>query len=159
MQSTHTGTVEVLSGVAPLDLRFSYLNSKFLVNTFSKSGHPLKNKLEKFLALGSRKLTRDFSAVTSFNVALTESYTQFNLKSLLSIPTIISKMQYSVEEFSRENRPTVAPMKFNAIIREHFSRATLVYTDGSKSGLNTGFGVFSPELTSFGSSPRTSEYL
>jgi hypothetical protein len=55
MQSTHTETIEVLSGVIPLDLRFSYLNSKFLVNVFSKNDHPLRARLEKLASLGSRK--------------------------------------------------------------------------------------------------------
>jgi ribonuclease HI len=150
MQSTHTGTVEILSGIEPLDLRFSYLNSKLLVNAFSKSGHPLKQKLEKLSDLASRKLPRDFPTVSSLGVTLTESYTQFSLPSLLKMPVIVSKMQESLAEGSRETTNSLAPMKFNAIVREHFPRATLIYTDGSKSGMNTGFGVYSPDLASFG---------
>jgi hypothetical protein len=42
MQSTHTGTVEALSDVPPLDLHFSYLNQQFLVYSYARSGNALR---------------------------------------------------------------------------------------------------------------------
>jgi hypothetical protein len=39
MQSTHTGKFEALSDVPPLDLRFLYLNQKFLVYSHARSGY------------------------------------------------------------------------------------------------------------------------
>jgi hypothetical protein len=39
-------TVEVLSGLPPLDLRFSYLNRRFLISTFSKGSDTLRGRLQ-----------------------------------------------------------------------------------------------------------------
>jgi ribonuclease HI len=58
MQSTHTSTVEVLSGVPPLDFRFSYLNHRFLISAFSKSSDILRGRLQTLVDLGSKKMTR-----------------------------------------------------------------------------------------------------
>jgi hypothetical protein len=41
-------------------------------------------------------------------------------------------------------------MKFNAIVSEHFPRATLIYTDGSKSCMNIGFGVYTMDPANIG---------
>jgi ribonuclease HI len=150
MQSTHTDTVEMLCGVVPLDLRFSYLNSKFLILTFSKINHPLKSKLKQLADLGSRKLTRDFATVDSLEVNLSESYTQFNLQALLSTPNIRDDVARSLVGFSKESYTTVAPLHFNSIIRNSFSESTLIYTDGSKSNNGTGFGVYAKDITQFG---------
>jgi hypothetical protein len=45
MKSTPNNSLEVLSGKPPLEDRISYLNSKFLIEVFSKREHPLQNIL------------------------------------------------------------------------------------------------------------------
>jgi hypothetical protein len=39
MQSTHVQTLEVIGEVPPLRLRFSMLNCKYLISSFSTGGH------------------------------------------------------------------------------------------------------------------------
>jgi hypothetical protein len=58
MQSTHTGKVEALSGVPPLDLRFSCLNQKFLVYSYARSGDALRGRLKTLADLGRGKNIR-----------------------------------------------------------------------------------------------------
>jgi hypothetical protein len=57
MRSTHTDTVEVLSGVPPLDLRFTFLNYKYLINVFSNNNQLFKNQLITLSNLNSLKIT------------------------------------------------------------------------------------------------------
>jgi hypothetical protein len=42
MQSTPNNSMEVLSGIHPIEDRFTFLNSKFLVKIFAKQNHPTK---------------------------------------------------------------------------------------------------------------------
>jgi hypothetical protein len=55
MQSTHTDTVEALSGVPPLDLSFSYLNQKILVCFYARSGDASQGRLKTLADLASGK--------------------------------------------------------------------------------------------------------
>jgi hypothetical protein len=55
IQSTHTGTVEVLSGVPPMDLSFLYLNQKFLVYSYARNGKALRSRIKTLGDLGSDK--------------------------------------------------------------------------------------------------------
>jgi hypothetical protein len=55
MQSNHTGTVEALSNLPPLDLRFSHLNQKFLVYSYARSGDALRGRLKTLTDMGSGK--------------------------------------------------------------------------------------------------------
>jgi hypothetical protein len=86
MQSTHTGTVEVLSGVSPLDLRFSYLNRRFLICAFSKGSDPLRGRLQTLADLGSGKMMREFTSVRVLGIEPRDSYVQHNFRALLSVP-------------------------------------------------------------------------
>jgi hypothetical protein len=95
-------------------------------------------------------LCRDFVTIESFEVGPTDSYTQFNLRALLSTPNIVDDVANSLAGFSKKTRPTVASMHCNAILSERYAQSTLNFTDGFKSNENTGFGVYVPHSTSFG---------
>jgi ribonuclease HI len=150
MQSTHTATVEVIAGIAPLDLRFSYLNCKFLSQIYATHEHPLVNKLKKLSSMSSRKLTRDFSHIDSLEISPSEQYTQFNLQALLGVPKIRCEMKNSLASISKENYPALASTHFNAVIQEQFPNSTLIYTDGSRTLDETGFGVYTENRSQFG---------
>jgi hypothetical protein len=67
LQSTYTGTVKVLSGVPPLNLRFSYLNRIFLISAFSKGSDTLRGRLQTLADLGSGKMMREFRDLCSWS--------------------------------------------------------------------------------------------
>jgi hypothetical protein len=100
MQSTHTGTVEVLSGVPPLDLRFSYLNRRFLINAFSKGSDTLRGRLQTLADLGSGKIMREFTSVQALGIEPRDSYVQHNFRALLSVPEVIEDMQSALASTS-----------------------------------------------------------
>jgi hypothetical protein len=68
MQSTHTGTVEVLSGVPPLDLQFSYLNRRFLISALSKGSDTFRERLQTLADLSSGKMMREFTSVRALGI-------------------------------------------------------------------------------------------
>jgi hypothetical protein len=55
MGSTSNNSLGVLSGIPPLRHKMFYHNFRYLVNTFQKNGHPLRDKLEKLNDLGPQK--------------------------------------------------------------------------------------------------------
>jgi hypothetical protein len=68
MQSTHVQTVEIIAGVEPLRLRYSMLNQKYLTKVVSSAIHPLKQKLSELHSMGSPKIIREFSIISSLNI-------------------------------------------------------------------------------------------
>jgi hypothetical protein len=99
MQSTHIGTVEVLSGVPPLDLQFSYLNRRFLISTFSKGSDTLRERLQTLADLGSGKMMMEFTSVRAFGIELRDSYVQHNFWALLSVPEVVEDMRGALADF------------------------------------------------------------
>jgi hypothetical protein len=75
-QSTHTDTVEALSDVSPLDLRFLYLNQmKFLVYLYDR-GNALRSRL-KTLADLSRNI-RENPWAKLLGIEYGRSYTEYS---------------------------------------------------------------------------------
>jgi hypothetical protein len=136
-------TVEVLSGVPPLDLQFSYLNRRFLISTFSKGSDTLRGRLQTLADLGSEKMMREFTSVRALGIEPRDSYVQHNFRALLSVG---SCREYArcVGGFSHALHSVVSSSCFSSIISERFSGSTLIFTDGSRSEEGTGFGFYVP---------------
>jgi hypothetical protein len=149
MQSTHTGTVEVLSGVPPLDLRFSYLSRRFLISAFSKGKDILRGRLHTLADLGSGKMMREFTSVRALGIEPSDSYVQHNFRALLSVPEVVEDMRSALVDFPHELHSVVSSSCFSSIIYERFSSSTLIFTDGSRSEEGTGFGIYVPGQQSF----------
>jgi hypothetical protein len=78
MQSTHTGTVEVLGGVPSLDYCFSYLIRRYLISPFSKGSDTLRGRLQTLVDLDSGKMMREFTSVRTLGIEPCDSYVQHN---------------------------------------------------------------------------------
>jgi hypothetical protein len=55
-------------GVSPLLHRLFYLNFRYLINTFHKNGHPLRDKLEKLNGLSPQKCLIPFHEVSGQDI-------------------------------------------------------------------------------------------
>jgi ribonuclease HI len=130
MQSTLTGTVEVLNGVPPLNLRFSY---RF----------PLAD-------LGSRKMMREFTSVWALRIEPRDSYVQHNFRALLSVAEVVEDMRSALVDFPHALHSVVPSSCFSSIISERFSDSTLIFTDSSRLEEGTGFGIYVPGQLGFG---------
>jgi hypothetical protein len=142
MQSTHTGTVEVLSGVPRLDLRFSYLNARFLISVFSKGSDTLRGRLQTLADLGSGKMIREFTSVRALGIEPRDSYVQHNFRALLSVPEIVEDMRSVLADYLHALHSVVSSSCFSSIVSERFSGSTLIFTDGSKLEKGTGVEIY-----------------
>jgi hypothetical protein len=59
-------------------------------------------------------------------------------------------MRSALADFSHELHSVVSSSCFSSIISERFSGSTLIFTDGSRSGEGTGFGIYVAGQQSFG---------
>jgi ribonuclease HI len=150
MQSTHTGTVEVVSGVPPLDLRFSYLNRRFLISAFFKGSETLRWRLQTLADLSSGKRMREFSSVRALGIEPRDSNAQHNFRALLSVPEVFEDMRSALADFPHALHSVASSSCFSFIISERFSGSTRIFTDGSRSEEGTGFGIYAPGQQSFG---------
>jgi hypothetical protein len=86
MRSTHVQTLDVIGGVPPLRLRFSMLNHKNLISTFSTGGHPLRRLLAVLSKLNSTKIVREFDMVGYYDLEPVRSVYDYPLEALLHVP-------------------------------------------------------------------------
>jgi hypothetical protein len=82
MGSTPNNSLGVLSGIPPLRHRLFYLNFRYLVNTFQKNGHPLRDKLEKLNDLSPQKCLIPFHEVSRLDIQPEVGYTRHELEFL-----------------------------------------------------------------------------
>jgi hypothetical protein len=86
--STFNNSLGVLSGVPPLRHRLFYLNFRYLVNTFQKNGHPLREKLEKLNGLSPQECLIPFHEVSGLDIQSEVGYTRHELGAILSTPKV-----------------------------------------------------------------------
>jgi hypothetical protein len=104
MQSTHTGTVEALSGVPPMNLCFSYLNHQKFLRCILMQGAVMHYGADS----GSGKNMRCFPWVESLGIEPCRSYTEYSFRAILSIPEVVDDMRRGMVDFPDEFRPTVS---------------------------------------------------
>jgi ribonuclease HI len=144
MQSTHVQTVEIIANIVPLTLRFSMLNQRFLTNVFSKEAHPLKSKLHTLHQLQSPKIIREYEIVSSFDLHPTPSVFNLPLDALLFTPSVFEEAKTQLSLHGKENFPQVAS-NIVSCATSHYANNSIIYTDGSRSEGETGFGVYHVE--------------
>jgi hypothetical protein len=136
MGSTLNNSLEVLSGISPLRHRLFYLNFRYLVNTFQKKGHPLRDKLEKLNDLSPQKCLIPFHEVSGLDIQPEVGYTRHDLGAILSTPRVNRHMEVALFGVHADMYPIVAPL-----IVALFSLSNLFYTDGSLMDGVAGFAV------------------
>jgi hypothetical protein len=85
--------------VPPLDLRFFYLNRRFLISVFSKGSDTLRGRLQTLADLGSGKMMREFTLVRALRIEPRDSYVQQNFRALLSVPEVVEDMRNASADF------------------------------------------------------------
>lgn len=130
MTSTHTQSCEVLSGIMPLDIRWQYLAKKLICKsiagptrlrnslTLLQSSHPD----HPISVLAESVLRQPILQATVF-----PCYSSRTLKENLFVPKVALQLH-------KDHFPTSAAeikVRFNAL-KEQYSNAIFVYTDGSR---------------------------
>jgi hypothetical protein len=94
MQSTHVQTLEVIDGLPPLKLRFSMLNHKCLISTFSTGGYPLRRLLVVLSRLKTMVLECDM--VGDYDLEPFRSVYDFPSETLLHVPNVTDVVEWEL---------------------------------------------------------------
>jgi hypothetical protein len=112
MGSTPNNCLGVLSEILPLRHRLFYLNFRYLVNTFQKNGHPLRDRLEKLNDLSPQKCLIPFHEVNGLDIQPEVGYMRHELGAVLSTPTVNRHLELS--GVHADMYPIVAPLELRA---------------------------------------------
>jgi hypothetical protein len=107
MQLNHTGKVEALRDVLPLELRFLYLNQKFLVYSYARKDDALRVRLKTLTDMGSGKNMRGYPWVELLGIYPGRSYTEYSFRVLMCVTKIVDNMRRAMIDFPDDFRPTV----------------------------------------------------
>jgi hypothetical protein len=118
----------------------TYLNFRYLVYTFQKNGHPLRDKLGKLYDLSPQKCLLPFHEASGLDIQPEVGYTGHELGVILSVPGINRHMEVAFSGIHADMYPIVAPLKLRAGIAL-FSLSNLFYTDGLLMDGVAGFAV------------------
>jgi len=140
MISTPNNSLGVLSGIPPLEERFSYLNSKFVINIFGKQNHPLQTTLQNLYNLNQHRCIKGLNLVNPFDISAPTQYFEINLPALVSKPKIDSSIREALIKVSENVYPTVAPSEVAALTAK-YEKSHIIHTDGSKYDNGTGFAI------------------
>jgi hypothetical protein len=117
-----------------------YLNFRYVVNTFQKNGHPLRDKVGKLNDLSPQKSLIPFHEVSGLDIQPEVGYTRHELGAILSIPRVYRHMEVALSGVHADMFPIIAPLELRAGIAL-FSPSNLLYTDGSLMDGVVGFAV------------------
>jgi hypothetical protein len=109
------------------------LNHKYLISAFSTGGHPLLRLLAVLSRLNSTKMVRDLEPVRSVY--------DLPFEALLHVPNVNDVLERELTSVGRDLEPMAVPWLV-ASETSRFDALSIFFTDGSKSGAGTGFGVY-----------------
>jgi ribonuclease HI len=140
MKSTPNNSLGVLSGKPPLEERFTYLNSKFLLKIFGKIDHPLQKTILDLKSLNPDRCMKGTNLIDYLEVTATMEYYQFDLAALVSQPKIDFSIFNKLQEVTEDFYPIIAPREVTAITT-NYPLTHVIYTDGSMIRDQTGFAI------------------
>ena len=147
MKSTHTGTLEVLSGVPPVSTRYKLLNFRYIVKLMFTPNNILLEKLRRLkLTTDNMKVLPIYDDVKALigEVQAEEIY-RFDLEALYFKPLINDSVRREMKSKELCNE-TIANQLFLASI-EQYDVNNVIYTDGSRQQNLAGIGIFQPPET------------
>jgi hypothetical protein len=109
--STPNNSLGVLSGTPPLPHRLFYLNFRYLINTFQKNGHSLRDRLEKLNDLSPQKFLIPFHEVSELDIQPEIGYSRHELGAILSTPRVNKHMEVALSGVHVDMYPLVAPLE------------------------------------------------
>lgn len=133
MNSTHTKTLEILTSIEPLRLRFEKLQSNFL-NMIYSHNNPLREKLGKLDELGV-----NFMNEKPPDLYQSEDFPFFRQTMWEKNANSIIKLKLSGKKDVCSNKE--AKIKFNELKEKNYKDCDFIFTDGSKREEKTSFAI------------------
>uniref|UniRef100_A0A1B0DFL9 Uncharacterized protein n=1 Tax=Phlebotomus papatasi TaxID=29031 RepID=A0A1B0DFL9_PHLPP len=145
MKSTHTLTVEVLSGICPLELRFVLLAERFLIRASARQPD-LWDDIRYLQQTGGRfSLAEPVLALEEIGWSPTDSREDARVNDLIEHMNVDVSLSIweQLREFPKELWILVANTFVAEMIRkEQLEVARVIYTDGSKTNDGVGVGMW-----------------
>ena len=135
MQSTHTQTLEVLSAIEPLKLRFNNLTSNFLNGVYSYN-HPLREKLETLSQKGINFMTDKPTNLYQYEHHPYYRQHNWNSKNINKIRML--KIDQKKENMNEQEIKEI----FEQEKHKNFSDCEIIFTDGSKKNEKTAYAFY-----------------
>jgi hypothetical protein len=101
---------------------------RYLVNTFQKNGHPLRDKLEKLNDLSPQKCLIPFHEVIGMDIQPEVGYTRHELEAILSTPRVNRHMKVGLSGVHADMYPIVTPLELRAGIASFCSLHRIYFT-------------------------------
>ena len=135
MQSTHTKTLEILTTIEPLKLRFEKLTSNFL-NIIYSYNHPLREKLEYLNRKGINFMSNKPTDIYQYEQYpfFRQSDWNYDLIKKVKKLNMHQKKDYVSEQEIKE--------MFEEEKRKHFKDHDFIFTDGSKKDEGTAYAIY-----------------
>jgi ribonuclease HI len=140
MRSTPNISLGILSGIPPLEERFSYLNANFLIKIFGKFNHPLQKVILYLKSMNPERCMKGTDLVNLDNITATMEYFRFDLDALTARPKIDYFIFNKLKEVEKEFYSIIAPSEVSAIT-DRYQQTHVFYTYGSLIEDQTGFGI------------------
>ena len=135
MHSTHTHTLEVLSAIEPLKIRFEKLTSNFLNIVYSYN-HPLRQKLEKLSQSKIKFMTEKTTELYQY-----EHYPYYRQHDWNN--DIIKKIRKLKINQKKEHMTEQEIKEIYEIEKQkNFSDCDIIFTDGSKKEEGTAYAIY-----------------
>lgn len=141
MTSTHTGTLEVLSGIQPLDIRWKQQADKYLLKAHSSPSEILHQYIEIHKKIAPQQLT---TAIQDCIHQLDHSHAfpcySFPFISTVFTPVINWTIRNSIANVIDPSAELISGVFAETI--HHLQPIKTVFTDGSKSNFGTGAAYY-----------------
>lgn len=147
LMSTHTRTMEVVMGVPPLQVRYSYLFSNFLLSVFAHKKSMIVESFEKLVSVNTNhpRVVEFLRVKSLLPLPMSQpSMYHFELEACLAKPSVDCTIRNALIGVPKSLYPTVIRSAFLEC-SERVDPDVVVYTDGSVSSEGVGVGVFGPE--------------
>lgn len=147
MTSTHTGSLEVILGVQPLEIRWKKLADKLLIKAFAGPSKILRNAIQSLTDYDPvHPVAADLPDCLQ-NIEYRPSFPcySFPFKSIMYEPITNWKVKNEIKNFI-DPSPAIISGIFAETVAE-LNPVKCIYTDGSKSTSGTGAAFFVDNLT------------
>jgi ribonuclease HI len=135
-----------MGSIPPLAERFAYLNLRYLVASFCRLGHPLREMLG---VLGALNIGRGHSDVLSLDIVPSESFTRHELPALVGTPLADGYMVKKLENAQEAMYSLVAPREL-LTVTSGYGLSCIFYTDDSLIEGCAGFALHQMGVGGFG---------
>ena len=136
MRTTHTGSLEALAGIPPIEIRIAQLTKQFMVKSIGSPCSRTRESLENLATVSpNNKISGIFTTISAMEIRRMDQLPCYDTpyKSIMAPTPISWEMEDSLKLYPKEQRSAMALPLFRSLQNSYSTDTTYIYTDGSKS--------------------------